>query len=395
MSAVSQGDISEGPTDGDFNKLGHLPVDTEDSKDNILGMISHQSDLLLFNRSVAYNSKPEVWLLKTEFCAHETIGKLIGNAVSSFPKQPLDEWIVDYPQQTILSTIHLILTHEINEMLHEMRLARGTEDPTMSQSGMTETLGINDTSNLNTRSNHQLQDMSKATESVHQPLLDQEEGKIEEEADEDKESDHQEGEGESEKSEAEGEGESHKEGKDSKDFLEEKKTEESKVDKSQGQTPVVGRLTLLRKKEEEAKQKEILLKQQEEKDQYINDMFGCNFDITKITEGVVNSKTLKVQPFKDEAMKALQEKSFQGLYLRLQFWINQIYKRLHTKKAGCGLKLDKTHIMVMKTIICFLSYMRDVVMDLRQKGIDDYESYDWQKQIRLTWNASEPACKVE
>jgi hypothetical protein len=39
--------------------------------------------------------------------------------------------------------------------------------------------------------------------------------------------------------------------------------------------------------------------------------------------------------------------------------------------------------------------MRDVVMELRLKGVNDYESFEWQKQIRLTWNASEPACKVE
>ena len=125
------------------------------------------------------------------------------------------------------------------------------------------------------------------------------------------------------------------------------------------------------------------------------DMFGPNFDITKITDGVVNFKDSRVQHFKDESMKALQEKSFQGLFLRLQFWINQIYKRLHIKGEGASLKLDRNHTMVMKTIICFLSYMRDVVMDLRLKGVNDYESYDWQKQIRLTWNASEPACKVE
>jgi len=90
--------------------------------------------------------------------------------VNSFPKQPLDEWIIDYPQQTILSTIHLILTHEINEMLHDMRLARGTEGPSMTQSEVTETFGMNDTSLINTRSNHQLQDVSKITENIDSQL---------------------------------------------------------------------------------------------------------------------------------------------------------------------------------------------------------------------------------
>lgn len=130
-------------------------------------MISHQSDLLLFNRAVAYHPKPEVWLLKTEFCAQETIGKLIEDAVNSFPKQPLDEWIVDYPQQTILSTIHLILTHEINEMLHEMGLKRGSEDLSMTQSEVTETFRVNNSNQINTRSNNQLQDVSKITDNLN------------------------------------------------------------------------------------------------------------------------------------------------------------------------------------------------------------------------------------
>lgn len=51
----------------------------------------------------------------------ETVGKLINYAVNTFPKQSLDEWILDYPQQVILTTIHLILTHEINELFEEMR----------------------------------------------------------------------------------------------------------------------------------------------------------------------------------------------------------------------------------------------------------------------------------
>jgi hypothetical protein len=73
----------------------------------------------------------------------ETVGKMINFAVSSFPKQSLDEWILDYPQQVILTTIHLILTHEINELFEDSKkikeekrrrediaLARGEATPT-------------------------------------------------------------------------------------------------------------------------------------------------------------------------------------------------------------------------------------------------------------------------
>jgi hypothetical protein len=37
--------------------------------------------------------------------------------VSSFPTKPLDEWVLDYPQQIILTTLHLIFSHEVNEIL--------------------------------------------------------------------------------------------------------------------------------------------------------------------------------------------------------------------------------------------------------------------------------------
>jgi len=124
-------------------------------------MISHKADLLLFDQAINYHPRAEVWLLKVEYRAQEIVGKMIGNAVGSFPKQPLDEWIIDYPQQTILSTIHLILTHEVNEMLHEMRAHRKSEDPSMTQSGPTDTMGlVNESSKINTRSMHQLQEGS-------------------------------------------------------------------------------------------------------------------------------------------------------------------------------------------------------------------------------------------
>lgn len=57
------------------------------------------------------NDRPETWLSAIESTMQETVGKNLHYAVSSFPKQSLDEWILDFPLQTILSTIHLILTH--------------------------------------------------------------------------------------------------------------------------------------------------------------------------------------------------------------------------------------------------------------------------------------------
>lgn len=131
----------------------------------ILGMISHRSDLFLFERPVPYSQKAEVWLLKVEYCSQETVSKMIGYAVSSFPKQPLDEWIIDYPQQTILNTIHLILTHEVNEMLNELRRDDPKAESNEGEEEMqTNTLGFVDSSNLENIAK-QAQEVSKLTDS--------------------------------------------------------------------------------------------------------------------------------------------------------------------------------------------------------------------------------------
>ena len=150
-----------------------------------------------------------------------------------------------------------------------------------------------------------------------------------------------------------------------------------------------------RRQEEEAKRREQELRTQEEKSLYISNMFGVDFNIDFLKKASIDYKNLRLDMFKDETMKALQEKSFKGLYLRLQFWINQIYKSLHLDNRKALFKLHNNNHMVMKSIILFLSYLRDVVLDLRVQGISDIESYEWQKQMRLTWNASEPGCKVE
>jgi hypothetical protein len=42
---------------------------------------------------------------------------MLGYAVSSFPTKPLDEWVLDYPQQIIMTTLHLVFSHEVNEIL--------------------------------------------------------------------------------------------------------------------------------------------------------------------------------------------------------------------------------------------------------------------------------------
>ena len=91
----------------------------------VLGIISNTKELFQFEKKIPITDKPESWLQKVELSMQNTVGKNINFAVASFPKKSLDEWILDHPQQIILTTIHLILTHEINELFEEMRKTRG------------------------------------------------------------------------------------------------------------------------------------------------------------------------------------------------------------------------------------------------------------------------------
>lgn len=84
-------------------------------------MISLNKELFLFERPVQMVDGVEKWLVQVEKSMQETISKMLSYAVSSFPNLPLDEWILDYPQQIILSVLHLILSHEINEVLESTK----------------------------------------------------------------------------------------------------------------------------------------------------------------------------------------------------------------------------------------------------------------------------------
>ena len=53
----------------------------------------------------------------------------------------------------------------------------------------------------------------------------------------------------------------------------------------------------------------------------------------------------------------------------------------------------------MQTIVQFLTYMRDVVFDMKTKQISHIDDFEWQKQLRLTWHGnsqdSTRGCRVD
>ena len=85
-------------------------------------------------------------------------------------------------------------------------------------------------------------------------------------------------------------------------------------------------------------------------------------------------------------MRILQEKFFRGLYLRLQFWINQICKSLASVPGAASsdkgddisaIRHPDTQRAMMKTIVQFLTNMCDFVFELKTKQISHIDDFEW------------------
>lgn len=102
----------------------------------VLGMISQNKELFLFESPVQIENdnkaikevegyevsgtgtgNVEQWLIKVEKSMQETMQKQMQYAVKSFATRALDEWVLDYPQQVIMTTLNLVLTNEVNDIL--------------------------------------------------------------------------------------------------------------------------------------------------------------------------------------------------------------------------------------------------------------------------------------
>jgi len=64
----------------------------------VLGMLSRNRELFLFDRQVKMGKKIEGWLSNVEDAMRVSVKKHMKNAILRFANQPLEEWICDYPQ---------------------------------------------------------------------------------------------------------------------------------------------------------------------------------------------------------------------------------------------------------------------------------------------------------
>ena len=83
----------------------------------VLGMLSSNRELFLFDRQVKMGKSVETWLTNVEDAMRMSIKKHMKNALLRFASQPIEEWVLDYPQQVAISVIHLVLAQEINDTL--------------------------------------------------------------------------------------------------------------------------------------------------------------------------------------------------------------------------------------------------------------------------------------
>lgn len=223
----------------------------------------------------------------------DTVAHMINYAVSSFPKQSLDEWILDFPQQVILTTVHLILTHEINELFEDMRKDEASEGREEGHPSDEE---------------EEEEDEEEAATPNTRDVVKQSQTVIKGDASSERFEENREGPpGSIDQSKSPlGNGGPKKEDKREslrkiQDMLEEEKesVQEKKSDGELTPDPKV------------------------EKNKFVANMFGADFDMTLLWSAAQSYlEDESPEQLKEKAMKVLQEKSFRGLFLRLQFWIN-------------------------------------------------------------------------
>ena len=226
----------------------------------VLGMLGYNEELLFFERSVGIHEGVEGWLGEVEKQMKESLGKMVSFAVGTFPKQSLDEWVLDFPQQVIYSAVLLILTHEITELMEEA----GKDNE--SNSG----------------------DSSEEVDNIPEDY----------------------------------------------------------------------------------------------EDHFSKVYFGS----------VTQSKSMGQS--KVSMMKILQSKNYRGLFLRLQFWINQLIKSIQADRESKQ-RLVPLQLMALRSLVFFLSYQREIVGSLLDRKVYALGDFEWQKHFRIYWKADTSVTKVE
>ena len=116
------------------------------------------------------------------------------------------------------------------------------------------------------------------------------------------------------------------------------------------------------------------------------DLFGQSFD----------SKYLGST--KEEMHTYLQQRSFRGLYTRLQFWVNLLLKHLYEKKEEDPSKQEALNRNIRYkycNVLSFIMFMRDTVLDIYENSTDTIPEFEWNKHVRMILEDGNKACVIE
>ena len=291
-----------------------------DSK--ILGIIDRHNEYLPFKKPVLGKGRSlETVLKKIELESQSSVNHWINQSITSFPHYSLDEWILDYPVQVVVSAIHLIVTHEIYEMMKVLEKGKRVLKP--------DEPSVSDQSSIiyNTYDSASLKKNSRSPGRRHN--------------------------GKSIK----------KENSNLAETVEQQKVREE-ID-------------------------QILAKPFGEADSFedpadLIELFGYNMDLKYISGK------------KEETHALLQQKSFRGLYLRLQFWINLLMKNLRRDFLnGDQSMYNHNYQLKCQKVISFIIFLKDIVLDLYENSSMAVSEFEWQKHVRLSFDSEGRGCIVE
>ena len=74
------------------------------------------------------------WLNRLDRQVRATVSKSIHEAISSFSEQGLDEWVLDFPLQSALTALHLIMTQDASSLLKDSFRTHSSDSDARSSS---------------------------------------------------------------------------------------------------------------------------------------------------------------------------------------------------------------------------------------------------------------------
>ena len=105
-----------------IEKVESNKIKLQSNFNEIEGFSSDELELLRLNEPIALVDSSILgenleWVIKLEHEMQQVVAKLITLAINSFTNASLEEWVLDFPLQVILTAVHMIITHEITELL--------------------------------------------------------------------------------------------------------------------------------------------------------------------------------------------------------------------------------------------------------------------------------------